>query len=256
MQPYQKYPSKSGSHNKIHEFLEGKYANSYVWPVIWHNVIKEEELAYQIEYVTFEVHKDSNLNQKLSDIQFTLNPINEEDPKVFYLNFLTPAKSKILSSDNKHFPTFFVNALQHTKNTLEIVSNEKYNTDQIATIDIDYLWESETGEMKALEVTTFRKNLSSLSEAKRLLQFAIDKRFSKPNAYQLDFLSYVSNKIFNAKIYFVCVNTLNSTNEILPQSNVLWFELTSEVAQNMHNGKLPEDSHLKFCSIEEFLSEL
>jgi len=138
------------------------------------------------------------------------------------------------------------------------VTNYKYNQLNLSTIDIDYLWKSSNGKYRALEVTTFYKEMSSFEEAKRLLSIVIEKRFAKSNyLYHLNLITDVSSNIFKANFYFVCINTETKlSSNILKNSNVFWFELPPQVAALIHSGQMPDGNLLFFDTFNNFLNTL
>ena len=211
------YPMKADSHIEIQNHLELHYGSSNIWPVIWHDISPVTSKKYELRFVTFEVNNKSILNSKLFQNSLVLNSFNFQMP-FYYLDFINPTNSRSIS--NNQIPQFLYNSLPYVESSYELITNHNYNREKLSTIDLDYLWISKSGEIRALEVTTFYKNLHSYEEAKRLFSFAIQKRFSRNNAYHLNLISDVANNIFNAKIYFAYVNTIQNSNNITPSINV------------------------------------
>lgn len=253
MQQGPSYPTKATSHPEIQNYLEAKYPDSNLWPVIWHKVINNHHFTYEL--ISFEKNNQNRINEKILHNPHILSSFNNHYP-YYYIDFTDPNKSLYFSG--RPFPNFLVHSIPKVNNSYEIVTNYKYNQLNLSTIDIDYLWKSSNGEYRALEVTTFYKEMYSFEEAKRLLSFAIDKRFAKYNySYHLNLITDVSRNIFNAKLYFVCINTETKlSSNVLKNSNVLWFELTPQVAALIHSGQMPDDNLLFFDTFNNFLNFL
>lgn len=243
-----KYPAKADGHPEITNYLKKKYGDNLVWPILWHY---RNNLT--IHSVGYEVNEKNNTNLYINSNHSIIKEMNND--YVYTYDFTSEPK-KLNPLKNKYIFKYPQKAINECMNSYEYVSNNSLNTTGISTIDIDYLWMDNEGKVKGLEVTTLFMPMYSKERAIELLKSIIEKRFSKRGAYHLDLITKAAEEIFNAKLIFVCVNNEVGKNNVLQDSNVLWFELDSQQAREIHEGIIPENTKLVFEDFESFLSKL
>lgn len=243
-----KYPEMATDHPEITSFLKFTYGDNLVWPVLWYY-----RKNLNIDSVSFEVNNKNNTNSKISSDHSIIQKMIKNH--VYYYNFSSTPRY-VESLKKSEISDYAEIVVKECESSYEYISNNHLNTKNISTIDIDYLWMNSHQEIIGLEVTTLRVDMKNKKIAVKLLSAIIEKRFSRPGAHHLSLISKAAKEIFGAKLLFVCVNNIKDTSNILPNSNVVWFELDELQASNIHKGIIPDENVINFDSFQNFLKIL
>jgi hypothetical protein len=239
--------AKAQSHTYIADTIYKKYGNLF-WPIIWY---KGQNNGLSVECVTFEVNKNNTMNTNVYKNSSIVQETNCS--YVYKTNYKNPPKDRIEILGFHSIPLYIQESIRGNYNTSHDYITSTNSTKGIYTIDIDYLWQTQLGN-EALEVSTFYKTMDSKQTAEYLVKKFVEKRASKPGAHQFYLLAKVAKHIFNARLRMVFVQTERETSIIVPDSNVIWFELDENQAKKIHTGNMPDN--LKFEPLEVFLDKL
>ncbi|TBX54825.1 hypothetical protein E0M27_18690 [Bacillus mycoides] len=236
------------SHGKLSDFINKKYQNSLVWPIIWYRK-STKEIEIEIESITFEVNKynsnNTNINEKHCIVKSMENiPTYKTDYTIDKELF------RIQNLKNISIPEYIKESMDHNYEVSHQYVTSVLMKPPIYTIDVDYLWETASG-VEALEVSTFYSKISSKKTGEYLISKFIEHRASKKNAHQFKLLAKACSQIFKARLRMVFFQTEKETSNIVQGSNVVWFELDLKQAERIHNGELPDN--ICFQPIKEFL---
>ncbi|MEK4730034.1 hypothetical protein [Paenibacillus sp. FSL L8-0641] len=241
------YPSMAvAPHGVISMHLSTYYPNNLLWPVIWYKA----NSYLQIDSITFEVNAKNTTNIYVS----TDNPIIQEiNSPTFRLDY-QPANNRLSILNEFQPPNYLNSAIGPSfEKSLDFSTSRLHNTYGISTVDVDYLWANNHG-VQALEVSTFFSEMYNRDRAIKLVQDFITKRASRPGAHQFALLAKAAQNVFSANMRMVFVNTVGRSTTILPNSNVIWFDLNQLQAQRMHNNQLP--LNMIFEPLQTFLTRL
>ena len=233
------------SHGLFSEFINKKYYNSLVWPLIWY---RNEKNSLTVDTITFEVNRNNINNYYIDDNHYILKVI--EDTPVYKTNYNKIKEERIEKLNYSNVPNFIKESVEDTYTLSHEYVTSVEMKPPIYTIDIDYLWYSSFGT-EALEVSTFYSEIYSRKRGIYLIKKFIEERASKKNAHQFKLLVKVCEEIFKARLRMVFFQTEKETANIVPGSNVVWFELDSKQAELIHRGSLPQN--IRFESIKNFL---
>ena len=225
-----------GHHTIIFDELYSRYTTNLVWPILWYH-------NGTLLFITFEVNENNNTNSTITSTHPILDylPNEIEVYKVDYTNgnIITPFR------ETTNLDIVRSSARPQFRNSHEYVTSPFVNYN---TIDIDYLWISD-GNVKGLEITTLFVPMISKEKALNLLNGIIMKRKGLPLQ-----LSNLERNPFNATMNMAIINNYKGTTNLIPDSNVLLFDLNRSNVDIIRNRQLPMD--ISFIEMEEFLSIL
>lgn len=241
------YPNMAvAPHGIISMHLAAHYHNNLLWPVIWYYPNRN----LHIDCITFEVNRLNTTNTYVSPTNPIVQTMNSP---AYKLNYQAP-NNRLTALNSPDVPDYLNVAVRgNFTHSYPFSSSRAHNTYGISTVDVDYLWANKHG-IQALEVSTFYMPMVNERRAIELVQHFIDKRAAILGAHQFALLANAAQNVFNANMKMAFVNTVGRTTKILPNSNVIWFELNQQQAQRMHNGQLP--LHMTFEPLQTFLRRL
>lgn len=242
------YPNMAvAPHGAISVYLGTRYQNNLLWPVIWYRANNN----LQIESITFETNARNTTNTYVTAANPIIQAINTPTYRMDY----QPPNNRIAILNALQTPNYLNAAVSpNFSDSYQFSSSFVHNTYGISTVDVDYLWQNNQG-IQALEVSTFYMPMYDRQRAIQLVQHFINQRAARPGAHQFALLSSAAQNIFNANMRMVFVNTAGrNTTQLLPNSNVIWFDLNQQQAQRMHNGQLP--LNMTFEPLQAFLTRL
>lgn len=218
-------------------------ASNVSWPVIFY-----DPGDLHLNWLTFETNQHNSTNSGLAKRFFERGQLEE-----FAINYLPPQRYilPLTSAKWPDPPGQQIIASEYFSTYDYLVSSQNSNFN---TIDIDYAWRTQTGEYRALEISTFWKPMSTLEYSKHLVGQFIKKRAAVKNAHQFKILADVA-VIQEITYRLVFVNVLGKeSNEINTSGNVFVIPITCENASRMHAGQFPLD--FRFLPFQEWLKSL